>query len=81
MNRKENLECGELEQGKTTWAVDRFDKEGKLQTIVIALYPECSSTPIRQINYLIDIGTQLINDFLDNDPSATLTDLLEWAKK
>ncbi len=70
---------GKLEQTKTTWGVDRFDKEGQIRLIVSALYPEAASTPIRQINCLIDKGTEIIDEFLKNDPSATLSDFLRFS--
>lgn len=49
---------------ETRWTVGLFDRTNELRATITALYPDCT-TPVRQMEYLVDEGLRLIQERLD----------------
>jgi hypothetical protein len=71
---RQGLEPNTIEGAGTVWNVGSFDTSGDLRSLIHTLFPEIDS-PVRCVEYFINAGFDIVKDYLDENPHATIVDL------
>jgi hypothetical protein len=70
------IEPGRVENVGTVWNVGSFDQNGELRMLMETLFPAQSDTPYRLVEFYLNKGFELIDEYLAAHPHAGLSELM-----
>ena len=73
---KNDVKPGDIEGAETVWNIGSFDPDGEIRDLIKALYPD-TEIPYRLIEFFINAGLELIENYFKSDKYFDLEELIK----